>query len=797
MKNLLLLFLLLGQLPLWAQYSVTGTVVDQSSNVALPFVNIIFNNNSQLGTSSDIDGHFKFDHHAPLEVITLSYVGYQNDTIRINDQPQPLVIPLRKTEISTQEVVVIAGENPAYRIIRKAARNRQKHNPERIKKYTYDSYNKIKVYDEQNAPIIDTSQVKDSLNFYYSLIESLSEVKYIAPDKQEEHIVATRFSGFKDPTFMTAITQIQPLNFHRENFLIIDKEFLSPISKNATAKYEYRLEDTLYQGQDSIFLISFFPRKGSTFDALKGSMSINTNGYAIQHVIVEPAQKQKIQIRLQQQYTFLDSSRWFPEQLNFELEMAPRKIATYTIQGKRYIRNVDFEPALSPKDFSTSVVTMAEDATQKDSIYWKKHRFFALTNKEENTYKVIDKVGKKLPLDLIMSAFTELEEERVAIGPIAVNYTQVMEFNLHEQFRLGLGLYTSHKFSKYVTVGGYFAYGFKDKQWKWGASMRLRPWLNRDLNFEISYIDDVIEPAAILQKEHSLSLKVLPRQSFTRRNVLNQMDQTYELDLSVHFRTFRYLQTRIFANWSYKIPLYNYEFLINNEAQQKFKFARLGVQFRFAYKEKDVQIGSYKINAESRFPILYLGYTRGLKGVLDGQFAYDKFLIGLESSFFVKGWGRTNIFLQGGWIRGKVPYPVLFNGRGSFGRWRMFMVRNTFQTMPPNAFLVDKFAYLFIEHNFGSLLFNTKTFKPEVKIYQSFGLGWLEHQQLHQGIPIRDMRLGYFESGLMLSNIIRMNMLNFGWFGLGAGAFVRYGKYFDHNNILNNFAFKIDMSVSF
>ena len=59
------------------------------------------------------------------------------------------------------------------------------------------------------------------------------------------------------------------------------------------------------------------------------------------------------------------------------------------------------------------------------------------------------------------------------------------------------------------------------------------------------------------------------------------------------------------------------------------------------------------------------------------------------------------------------------------------------------------------------------------------------------------MSSGYFETGIMFSNLIRLNVLNIGYFGVGAGAFVRYGAYYLSANIVDNFAFKIDMTFSF
>ncbi len=123
-----------------------------------------------------------------------------------------------------------------------------------------------------------------------------------------------------------------------------------------------------------------------------------------------------------------------------------------------------------------------------------------------------------------------------------------------------------------------------------------------------------ILPASIIQNTHSLSRKVLPVQSFIRRNILDQMDKTYEFEISSYFRVFRYLRTRVFANWSHKMPLYNYRFIKDNEVHQSFKFSRVGIQFRFCYKEDYIQLGSSNLKLKNRFPIMYFSYTKGIKG---------------------------------------------------------------------------------------------------------------------------------------------------------------------------------------
>jgi hypothetical protein len=791
-----------------AQHTLTGKVVDQQTGSPLAFVSLVFNDDPHLGTTTDIDGYFSFEHQEVLTSLRLSYVGYRSKTLSLSSYQEPLLLKLEKTDLALNEVVVVAGENPAYRIIRAAQRQRMHHHPERIAQYRCDSYQKMRLFDKLNAPqasqaatILDTLHQDSTLDFFYSLIEIVSEIKQKAPDLYEEHIIASKMTGLDQPNFLTAISEIQPTNFHRENFLILDREYLNPISGGSITWYEFRLEDTLYQGVDTVYRISFFPRKNKNFDALKGVLLINTNGYAIQTVRAEPAINPKITLRIEQQYAFVNEQHWFPQQLNFELSLSPNQRDTFTIQGRRYLRNIDFNPELKPKDFNFNTVTMAVDAHERDSSFWVEQRVAALSRKERKTYQVYDDLLKNSPsgwlVNTLVNSVNELEEERIQLGDLAVNYTQLLEFNAYENFRLGLGLYNSYRWSPYLTVGGYFAYGFGDKSWKYGSSLTLRPNPLKDAGLQISYVNDVLEPAAIIQNTHSLSKKVLPVQSFIRRNILRQMDRVEEVELSGYTRFARHFKGRIFGNWSYRQPLYNYSYQRGKERLETFRIVRAGVQLRFSYRERLVQMGTGSLSFTNRYPTLYLSYTKGFNGFLDGQVAFYKLIVGLESSFFVKGVGRLSGLAQAGLVQGETPYPILFNGRGSYQKNRFFLVRNTFQTMGPNEFANNQFAYAFLEHNFGNLLLQFGDFKPQLKLYQAVGFGWLDNQQAHEGLALQDMRQGYYESGVMLSDIIRLPMLNIGYFGLGAGLFVRYGPYAHSKRFLDNVVYKIDMTTSF
>jgi len=92
---------------------------------------------------------------------------------------------------------------------------------------------------------------------------------------------------------------------------------------------------------------------------------------------------------------------------------------------------------------------------------------------------------------------------------------------------------------------------------------------------------------------------------------------------------------------------------------------------------------------------------------------------------------------------------------------------NSFATMSMNEFLSDRYVSLFFTHHFGKLLFHIKKFRPEFAIASNIGFGTLSNSSHHYNIEIKTMEKGFFESGLMLENL-----LNATYYKLGAGIFI-------------------------
>jgi len=804
----LLLLLTLNSMLLLAQYQYSGTILDSLSNEPLAFVNVV-DPADMRGTTTDIDGKFQLQSETPIEVLRFSYVGYRDKAIQTAKLKAGGVIYLQAQNIQLSEVEILPGINPAHRIINLAIENRDQNNPEKSTEFSYDSYNKLIITAKLDSTILANkdsiefldSNTQEHYNFLSSqhifMMESITERNHIPPELSKEVVKASRVSGLKNPLFSMIGTQMQSFSFYTNYINLFGLNYLSPISKGSISKYLFMLSDTILEGNDSIFVIKFQPRKGKNFEGMKGLLHINTNGFAVQNVIAEPFEQNINEVRIQQRYEFIKGKQWFPVQLNTNLVFNGIIIEEYPAMGigRSYIKNIKLESELNKREIGNTVLSLDQDAGKQSEDYWNNYRPDTLNSKEQQTYHWMDSIGDAENFDEKIKIFTTLSTGAVPWGPIDLPIDRWIDFNDYEGFRLGLGAETNDKVIKNLRLGGYGAYGFQDKAFKYGGYMKWTPESNRGFNMKASYSNDVTESGGTAFSNDRL-------QTFSNEGLkkfyISRMDGIEKYQLDVGFRALRDFQFTLIGNLQNRSITSDYTFTdasteLGAAPIDEFTLLESAIDIRYSFREKYAEMFGMKVPVESKYPVVHLRFTQGLNDFLEADYEYQRVDLKIDQHILWKGLGVTSLRIAGGFIEGEVPITASYRTQGTFSEGFLLATEYSFETVRPNEFYSDRYASFFFRHNFKDLLFSTKKFQPQLVLIFSYGLGDLVQTDIeqHQNFSFSTMEGGLAEGGLAINNLLSLGFSN-----LGVSAFYRFGPY-GFENWEDNAVFKLSTTFAF
>ncbi len=798
-RFLTLLGLLLPVL-LQAQHLVHGRVIDDRSMEPLAFVHIVADGMRE-GTTTDIDGRFSLNLPAAQARIRLSYVGFAPLEMEVT-AGIPVVVRMKRQAVELRTVEIVPGENPAHRIIRNVHASRKENDAIRNRSHRYTSYGKTVftaaldsalLNDPEQISKLDTSD-RETLEWmekhHLLMVESATRRSFIPPAAEKEEVLALRVSGLDDPSLLGMFASTKTFSIYEPQIVLNEKTYVSPIGPASTERYLFLLEDTLYQGADSVFVISYGPRKGRKFDALKGVLYVNSDGYALQNVIAEPVEREGgISLKLQQQFEKVQGT-WFPVQLNTFIYMDMVQLNGWSVLGigRTYLKDIEVDAPLTRKDVRGPELVVDRMALRKDPGFWAGLRTDSLDERDLRTYHVMDSIGKELKLDKKLRWLGYLATGRVPIGVVNLRLDQLMQFNGYEGFRLGAGLETNDRVSRYFTVGGYFAYGFADQRWKHGGQLSIRPAPRRDLELRFTYANDVAESGGVAFPG--------PRPLFSsdgsRMWYVDRMDRIERYGAELAFRVNNSLKLWLGTEYAERENVMGYQYLrplTEGLAFRGSRFVNGGVTaaMRFAFREQVVRLPDRHMVIASRWPVLHLQAFRAVPGLWQGQEDLWRVNAMLEKTFRLRMAGDLSIRALGGMAKHDIPYSFLFNLRGTYDQRAPMAVPNTFETMRPNEFLADRYVSVHVRHSFGNLMIKRKKWRPVPVLVGSAAWGTLASPELHSGYSFQDLGDGFYEAGLQMDNVVPGKITT-----LGVGAFIRLGEHM-LPDMMDNIALKLTL----
>lgn len=827
-KHTRFLFVLLAQVFLSTllqgqTYTLKGRVTDKNTREPLAFVNVKYGKGN-IGTSTNIDGRYTIT--VPDENIELSfsYLGYEPYTQTVTLPHKGLLeTVLTPTVYNLNEIAILPGENPANRILKKAIENKDINNPEKLPEFSYLSYNRLHFTLEYSkkkplkSDTIDITSVqydrlkknenKFKINDFLKkqhifLMETVSKRYYNGPGKNKEIVVASKTSGLQQPYIFLLANQFQSFSVYGEEFELGAKKYVSPLCNNCTSRYLFIIEDTMFKPSgDTLFIISFRPSHGKNFNGIKGVLQINTSHYAIENIQAEPNEKDTaMDIRIQQNYALIEGKAWFPVELNTHLllntlsgieidtvalsetkGLRTRHSFVFAGSGKSYLDSINLKPGFDAVKFNHVEVSVDKKAILNDPDYFRPYRPDSLSEKDLNTYRFIDSIGKEVNLDNKIRIMTYALTGYIPYHFIDFDLYRFLNYNDFEGIRTGVGIRTNDKVLPWLSLGGYGAYGWKDDEFKYGGSIRLKQPTPEEGWIEYSYSYDTREPG----KSEFSPRKNLNNSEMFRLLLLNPLDFEESQRIELHFRSLKNLTTNLFCsgNTLHPHPAFNLysDTLI---PAQNYNYQMAGLTLRFLYREKFMETFFGRFSMGSDYPEIqfHLGYYSPLN-----EKDYLKSEVKLSARFNLRFAGILKVTLKGATLTGNPPIFMLFNGNGSFASFSVD-AENTFQTMKPYEFFNSTYSALFIRHSFGHLIFKAGNFKPGLQICHNMGIA-TERKNYSAASP-GSFDKGYMESGIVINNLIKSSFT-----GLGIGFFYRYG-YYSKKAIQDNFCIKISINIA-
>jgi hypothetical protein len=762
------------------------TVRDGVTLEPMPFVKVIPDTGAPSFT--DIDGRFLLS--SEITQFQLKFSTYKDTLIEVAKLDTNVIFMWSSLQ-EIVEVTVVAGENPAHRIIDLVIENRKKNHPLSNDAFTYNSYSKF-IFDANDglkdrvmdAPPEDS--LAEGLKFlneqHLFMLESASERKFIPPAKDRENITAYKVSGLSLPIFSTFAQSLQSFNFYDNEFQLLGATYINPIAEGGTRRYLFILQDTTVIGNDTTFTITYRPRINKNFKGMEGTMYINTNGYAIEKVIASPYSRDTavtFKAKIIQDYHLIDGYKWFPYNLSTQVELHGLGITVgdeagfITGKGNTYIKDVVLNPDdLKKRGFGNISIATDPDAKDADDEVWDAYRGEELTDKEKKTYQVIDSLGKATNLDRKLTALMALSTGKIRINKINLLLGKFIDYNFYEDLRLGAGIETSELLMKNIAIGGYFGWGTRDKDWKYGGYTTFHINKRKGIELTLNYQQDIVHRGGNAFQKRGLNLNDTETYS---RLFRTYFDKQRLAELKLSYSPLGNLNLFAAANYQRVEFAKGYGYFPTDPTYfsgDHVDVAETSFEMQWNIRERVMLLGDLRIPQPTVFPKISAKVTKGWSGIAESQLDYLRLNLRISQLIPSMRFGNLNWTLMASQTIGDVPLFLKQNAIGTRHDWNV-SVANTFETVFPGEFFHDRQAALFVRYDFPSIKTKAKWNEPQFILHHGIGYGDFANRSEHAQM-FKSMDKGLYEAGLIFSGILTQNATS-----IGLGGFYRYGYYAD------------------
>jgi hypothetical protein len=803
--------------PVLSQHTaIEGYVYDGVTKDPLPFVNIYFKG-TNIGTASDTTGLFALNTDVPVDTITFSTLGYVPRNYPVKQGALNKVnVPLQPNTFDLKEVNVKPDDGPIRKLIDQLKAHKENNNPVMHDSYSYRRYTKWDyrinnvtdkmtdwgIFRHADSVFKYDNEGTRYMPAYFSEQVVLNEYQK-DPLKRKSTIEAdiTKGLGLLEDTEISGFTSglDDGINFYDNTIQLLEQNFISPAHDNGWFFYKYYLLDSTKTDTGKEYTVRFTPRRKGD-NTFRGEMTVADGTFAITSIDADLTNTSHLNfikaLKIQTRYLLVEDSIPFfgNSKITFTIDYLPvefkkdqKRVELKAVNSMHYADvNIGLENnvKLSHKQLAYESLKK-KDYKKKDSTYWQSIRPVALDSADLEFRAGIDSVNQ-LPAiklldnmaNMVMTGYYDLGNFEA--GP----YDEMILFNEVENTHLYFGGRTSDEISEHFSIWGGVGYGIRNEKWygRLGAGYML-PTTRRNL-ISAEYYNDMM---LIGENENVLYLYE-NKQNTSSSNLISYLFLRDKLDELFQIKRWKgsyewEVRTGFSIKSSASSTRFNspefYPFISQNNLLGHFDASEIRLKFRWSWEEKYLDYGYRRIYLESSKPIINLAFTAGESNIGKRHEYYGKIHSSYKHHFYM-GQARFDYALEGGWIFGTVPYPLLDIPRGneSYG-----VNAYNFNMMNNIEFFHDRYLHTFVECNLNGFFFkripllNKLGLREIISAKTMIGSVDKKHEQL-LNFPVTYSDYNnkpYAEIGLGIDNILRFFRIDAIWRATESDEAPRFG----------------------
>ena len=672
------------------------------------------------GIIGDKEGNFQIKLVPGTYHLECSCIGYypEKKSITVSNEDLAIEFILSEKMIELPEVIIKAGEDPAYAIMRKAI-EKAPYYQSVVKESSYEAYTKGSGKLVSSPKSMAKIAGEEIVYFKDKLLmqESVSEFKFTAPDKYEQTIKAysSTMPNSVDPKAAFSITTAslyQPMY----------GQVVSPLNPKSFSYYRFKYEGFDEENGQIINKIRIIPKLDDS-KLLEGVFYIADEDWNIRYA----------EFTIRQPFFQLDNYiNYHPVKDNIYLATNYRSYVKANILGVKF--NLDFYSSIhytdvqlndsliavensrkKPEKKKKSLEIKADDrfkktvdsvATHRDSTYWSEMRTVALNEEEKKSY------ARKDSVQTYVDSLTQNRENPKFKFSNLITGGTVGRDSAFARFRYSglIDLLTEYNFVDGVWLGQSFSLDFKRKKntgWRidpavyWASARRKLIWkTDLFLNYAPRRLGQLQISAGKISEDYSgyaginrlinsaFSLSAgrnyarLYEKSFGR--ISNQIDISnglllgFEIEYADRQRLDNHTTWNLFGiknRWRPNVPEYNQPL---NETFSRLAKGRISLQYTPEYYYRIVN--GQKRYIRSRFPTFTADYQQGIAGSSGESYStFSRLELGVNQTVPLGVFDRFTYRLASGRFFNNNPFNYIdykhFNTGGAvwlnFSDWEM------------------------------------------------------------------------------------------------------------------------------